>query len=104
MDSMAVDKELEKWSLKNRLMKTLKDYIYEMRDTRYEFLLQILRLLEQKYTNEQDVLFINIGIRQCLYHTNMHNIETKIFELSSHLYGYENMELMSDLMESVSCR
>jgi len=103
MNPERIQSELIKWSLKNRLIKTLKDYIYGMRDTRYEFLLQILRLLEEKYPNEEDVQFIDNGIRKILYQINMHNVETKIFELSSHLYGYENVNLMNDLLLSIRC-
>ncbi len=87
-----INKELELFSLKNKLLISLKYYLLNTQQTELSCFNRILELLKQKYTNADDFNFVEQGIR-----CNIQN--NTISNMSSHIYNCKNKKIASLIME-----
>jgi hypothetical protein len=95
-----INKDLELFSLKIKLVSTLKCYLNNTSQSEIKFFDKILDLLKQKYTDTDDFNFLEQGIRNNLqnYHNNLPRAITVI---SSYIYNYNNGYLLNDLLNSI---
>lgn len=100
MDFTQINQELELFSLKIKLLSTLKCYLNNTPQSEIKFFDKILNLLKQKYTNTEDFNFVEQGIRNNLqnYHNNL---PRAITDISSYIYNYNNGYLLNDLLNSI---
>ena len=100
MDITQINKEIELFSLKIKLITRLKCYLFNTSQTDLQCFYRILDLLKQKYTDIDDSNFIEQGIRHCLqnYHNN---VSTAISNISTYIYNYNNGYLLNDLLNSI---
>jgi hypothetical protein len=100
MDNTRIDKELELFSLKIKLLSTLKCYLNNTLQSEIHFFYRILDLLKQKYTDTNDCNFVEQGIRNHLQ-TYRNNLPRAISDISSYIYNYNNGYLLNDLLNSI---
>jgi hypothetical protein len=100
MDITRIDKELELFSLKIKLLSTLKCYLNNTPQSEIQFFNRILDLLKQKYTDNDDFNFVEQGIRNHLQNYR-NNLQRAIIDISSYIYNYNNGYLLNDLLNSI---
>ena len=100
MDNTRIDKELELFSLKIKLLSTLKCYLNNTLQSEIQFFYRILDLLKQKYTDTDDCNFVEQGIRNHLQNYR-NNLPRAISDISSYIYNYNNGYLLNDLLNSI---
>lgn len=100
MDKSKINKELELLGLKNKLMITLKYYLFNTHQTGLSCFHKILDLLKLKYDNAKDFEFIEQGIR-CSIQNNKNNLTNAISNISSYIINYDNWYLLEDLLNSI---
>jgi hypothetical protein len=95
-----INKDLELFSLKIKLVSTLKCYLNNTSQSEIKFFDKILDLLKQKYTDTDDFNFVEQGIRNHLqnYHKNL---PRAITDISPYIYNYNNGYLLNDLLNSI---
>lgn len=100
MDNIHIDKELKLLGLKNKLLITLKYYLFNTSQTELSCFYRILELLKQKYTDANDFNFIEQGIRSNIqsYHIPL---TLSISNMSSYIYNNNNENLLRDLLNSI---
>ena len=89
MDIAQINKELELFSLKIKLLSMLKCYLNNTSQAEIHFFYKILDLLQIKYNDTDDVNFIEEGIKNHLQ-TYRNNLPRAITDISSHIYNYNN--------------
>lgn len=99
MDKTQINKELELLSLKNKLLITLKYYLFNMHQMELSCFYRILDLLKQKYTDTNDFNFVEHGIRCNLQ--NYNNLNLAISNISSYIFNCNNENLLKDLLNSI---
>lgn len=99
MDKTQINKELELLSLKNKLLITLKYYLFNMHQMELSCFYRILDLLKQKYTDTNDFNFVEHGIRCNLQ--NYNNLNLVISNISSYIFNCNNENLLKDLLNSI---
>jgi hypothetical protein len=100
MDKAQINKELGLLRLKNKLLITLKYYLFNVTQTDLYCFYRILELLKQKYTDSTDYNFIEQGIRVNLQNYN-NNLTFAISNMSLFIYNYNNEELLNDFLNSI---
>ena len=100
MDKAQINKELELLGLKNKLLITLKHYLFNTHQMELSCFYRILDLLKQKYTDTNDFNFVEQGIRYNLQNYN-NNLEFAISNMSSYIYNCNNEYLLKDLLNSI---
>ena len=100
MDLTQINKTLELFSLKIKLVSMLKCYLNNTAQSEMKFFHRILDLLKQKYTDTDDFNFVEQGIINHLqnYHNNL---PRAITDISSYIYNYNNGYLLNDLLNSI---
>jgi hypothetical protein len=99
MDKAQINKELELLGLKNKLLITLKYYLFNTPQMELSCFYRILELLKQKYTDTNDFNFVEQGIRCNLQ--NYNNLKLAISNMSSYIYNCNNEYLLKDLLNSI---
>jgi len=99
MDKAQINKELELLGLKNKLLITLKYYLFNIHQTELSCFYRILDLLKQKYTDTNDFNFVEQGIRCNLQ--NYNNLNLAISNISSYIFNFNNENLLKDLLNSI---
>ena len=97
MNNTQINSELELLSLKNKLRITLKYYLLNTPQNEYSCFYRILELLKQKYTNVNDLIFIDQGIRNNIQNYN----NLTLSNIASYIYNYNNEYLLKDLLNSI---
>jgi hypothetical protein len=97
MNNTQINRELELLSLKNKLRITLKYYLLNTPQNEYSCFYRILELLKQKYTNVNDLNFIDQGIRNNIQNYN----NLTLSNIASYIYNYNNEYLLKDLLNSI---
>jgi len=100
MDRTQINKELELLGLKNKLLITLKYYLFNTPQMELSCFYRILELLKQKYTDANDFNFVEQGIRCNLQNYN-NNLKLAISNMSSYIYNCNNEYLLNDLLNSI---
>jgi hypothetical protein len=100
MDKAQINKELELLGLKNKLLITLKYYLFNTPQIKLSCFYRILELLKQKYTDANDFNFVEQGIRCNLQNYN-NNLSLAISNISSYIYNCNNEYLLKDLLNSI---
>jgi len=100
MDRKQINKELELLGLKNKLLITLKYYLFNTPQMELSCFYRILELLKQKYTDVNDFNFVEQGIRCNLQNYN-NNFKLAISNMSSYIYNCNNEYLLKDLLNSI---
>ena len=100
MDRTQINKELEFLGLKNKLLITLKYYLFNTPQMELSCFYRILELLKQKYTDANDFNFLEQGIRCNLQNYN-NNLPLAISNISSYIYNCNNEYLLKDLLNSI---
>ena len=100
MNKTQINKELELLGLKNKLLITLKYYLINIQQTDLSCFYRILDLLKQKYTDTNDLNFVEQGIRCCLQNYN-NNLSFAISNMSSYIYNNNNEHLLRDLLKTI---
>ena len=100
MDKAQINKELELLGLKNKLLITLKYYLFNTPQMELSCFYRILELLKQKYTDVNDFNFVEQGIRCNLQNYN-NNLPLAISNISSYIYNCNNEYLLKDLLNSI---
>jgi hypothetical protein len=100
MDRTQINKELELLGLKNKLLITLKYYLFNTPQMELSCFYRILELLKQKYTDTNDFNFVEQGIRCNLQNYN-NNLKLAISNMSSYIYNCNNEYLLKDLLNSI---
>ena len=100
MDRTQINKELELLGLKNKLLITLKYYLFNTPQMELSCFYRILELLKQKYTDANDFNFVEQGIRCNLQNYN-NNLPLAISNISSYIYNCNNEYLLKDLLNSI---
>jgi len=100
MNNTHIDKELRLLGLKNKLLITLKYYLFNTPQMDLSCFYRILELLKQKYTDTNDFNFIEQGIRCNLQNYN-NKLLLAISNMSSYIYNYNNENLLKDLLNSI---
>ena len=100
MDKAQINKELELFGLKNKLLITLKYYLFNTPQMELSCFYRILELLKQKYTDANDFNFLEQGIRCNLQNYN-NNLKSAISNMSSYIYNNNNEYLLRDLLNSI---
>ena len=100
MDKAQINKELELLGLKNKLLITLKYYLFNTPQMELSCFYRILELLKQKYTDANDFNFLEQGIRCNLQNYN-NNLKSAISNMSSYIYNNNNEYLLRDLLNSI---
>ena len=103
MDIAQINKELELFSLKIKLLSILKCYLNNTSQAEIQFFYKILDLLQIKYNDTDDVNFIEEGIKNHLQ-TYRNNLPRSITDISSHIYNYNNESLLRDLLNSINTK
>ena len=103
MDIAQINKELELFSLKIKLLSMLKCYLNNTSHAEIQFFYKILDLLQIKYNDTDDVNFIEEGIKNHLQ-TYRNNLPRAITDISSHIYNYNNEYLLRDLLNSINTK
>ena len=99
MDKTQINKELELLGLKNKLLITLKYYLINIPQIDFLCFYRILDLLKQKYTDTNDLTFVEQGIRCNIQ--NYNNLNLTISNMSSYIYNCNNEYLLKDLLNSI---
>jgi hypothetical protein len=97
MNNTQINSELELLCLKNKLRITLKYYLLNTPQNEYSCFYRILELLKQKYTNVNDLNFIDQGIRNNIQNYN----NLTLSNIASYIYNYNNEYLLKDLLNSI---
>lgn len=100
MDITRINQDLELFSLKIKLLSTLKCYLNNTPQSEIKFFDKILDLLKQKYTDTDDSNFVEHGIRNHLQNYR-NNLPRAIIDISSYIYNYNNGYLLNDLLNSI---
>jgi hypothetical protein len=100
MDNKRIDKEIELFGLKIKLLSTLKRYLNNTTQSEIQFFYRILDLLKQKYIDTDDCNFVEEGIRNHLENYR-NNLPRAISDISSYIYNYNNGYLLNDLLNSI---
>uniref|UniRef100_A0A6C0IWU1 Uncharacterized protein n=1 Tax=viral metagenome TaxID=1070528 RepID=A0A6C0IWU1_9ZZZZ len=100
MDRTQINKELELLGLKNKLLITLKYYLFNTPQMELSCFYRILELLKQKYTDANDFNFVEQGIRRNLQNYN-NNLPLAISNISSYIYNCNNEYLLKDLLNNI---
>lgn len=100
METTRINKELKFVGLKNKLMITLKYYLINTPQTNLSCFYRILDLLKLKYTETNDLNFIEQGIRSNLQNYG-NNLQTALSNISSYIFNCNNEPLLRDLLESI---
>jgi hypothetical protein len=98
MDKSQIHQELKILGLKNKLRITLKYFLFNTPQNELSCFYRILDLLKQKYTNTNDLNFIEQGIRSNIQNNN---ISYTISNISSYINNYNNLHLLEDLLYSI---
>jgi hypothetical protein len=100
MNELHINNELQLLGLKNKLLITLKYYLFNMYNIGgLCYFYRILDLLKQKYPSSDDFNFIEQGIRCNITHCN--NILITLSNLSGTIYNCNNKNLLNDLLNSI---
>jgi len=100
MNIAIINKELILLGLKNKLLITLKFYLLNISQTELFCFYRILDLLKQKYTDSNDLNFVDQGIRCNLQNYNK-NLNLAISNMSSYIYNCNNENMLKDLLSSI---
>ena len=100
MDISLINKDLELFSLKIKLLRALKCYLNITSQSEIQFFYRILDLLKQKYTDIDDFNFVEQGIRNHIQ-TYHNNLPRAVSDISIYIYNYNNSYLLNDLLNSI---
>ena len=99
MNVQQIDKELQLWGLKIKLIMTLKYYLINASSSELSCFYKVLDLLKQKYSD--DFNFIEQGIRCNIQNCN-NTIIIAINNISSYINNSKNEPLLKDILNSIS--
>lgn len=100
MNMTQIDKELSLLGLKNKLLITLKYYLFNTPQMELSCFYRILDLLKQKYTDANDFNFVEQGIRCNLQNYN-NKLPLAISNMSSYIYNCNNERMLKDMLNSI---
>ncbi len=101
MNIQEIDKELELWGLKIKLIMSLKYYLINTSNTELTCFYRVLDLLKQKYGDANDLNFIEQGIR-CNIQNYSNTIINAINNISSYIHNCNNNALLKDILNSIT--
>jgi hypothetical protein len=101
MNIREIDKELELWGLKIKLIMSLKYYLINTSNTELCCFYRVLDLLKQKYSDTNDFNFIEQGIR-CNIQNYSNTIINAINNISSYIHNCNNEDLLKDILNSIN--
>ena len=100
MNKAQINKDLELLGLKNKVLLTLKYYLFNTSQMELSCFYRILDLLKQKYdVDTNDFSFIE-GIR-CNLQNYSNNLKLAISNMSSYIFSCKNEYLLRDLLKSI---
>ena len=89
MNIQVIDKELKLWGLKIKLIMSLKYYLINSSNTELSCFYRVLDLLKQKYSDTNDLNFLEQGIR-CNIQNYSNTIINAINNISSYIHNCNN--------------
>jgi hypothetical protein len=101
MNIQEIDKGLQLWSLKIKLIMSLKYYLINTSNTELSCFYRVLDLLKQKYNDTNDFNFLEQGIRTNIQN-NSNTIITAINNISSYIHNCNNELLLKDILNSIA--
>ncbi len=99
MNIQQIDKELHLWSLKIKLITSLKYYLINSSHIELSCFYRVLDLLKQKYNDEFN--FLEQGIR-CNIQNNNNTIINVINNISPYVHNCNNELLLKDILNSIT--
>ena len=101
MNIQVIDKELKLWGLKIKLIMSLKYYLINSSNTELSCFYRVLDLLKQKYSDTNDLNFLEQGIR-CNIQNYSNTIINAINNISSYIHNCNNEDLLKDILNSIT--
>ena len=101
MNIQHIDKELQLWALKIKLIMSLKYYLINTSNTELSCFYRVLDLLKEKYSDANDFNFIEQGIR-CNIQNYSNTIINAINNISSYIHNCNNESLLIDILNSIT--
>jgi len=101
MNIQVIDKELQLWSLKIKLIMSLKYYLINTSNTELSCFYRVLDLLKEKYSDTNDFNFLEQGIR-CNLQNYSNTIINAINNISSYIHNCNNEDLLKDILNSIT--
>ena len=99
MNIQEIDKDLQLWGLKIKLIMSLKYYLINTSHRELSCFYKVLGLLKQKYSD--DFNFLEQGIR-CNIQNHNNTIINAINNISSYIHNCNNEPLLKDLLNSIT--
>lgn len=100
MNIQDIDKELQLWGLKIKLIMSLKYYLINTSHCELSCFYRVLGLLKQKYNDANDFNFLEQGIRCNIQNNN--TIINAINNISSYIHNCNNEALLKDILNSIT--